>query len=111
MVGALGDDAYGKDAIKALIRNSVGTSCIWRAESESTGTAVILVDEGTGENRIVLNPGANQVWSSGECRLPPSIDVALFQLEIPVQAVSSHFPLRFADKNTIDRLGIMSWKM
>lgn len=91
MAGVVGDDTYGKDAIQTLTRNIVDTSCVWTAESESTGTAVILVDEGTGENRIVLNPGANQVWSSGHNRLPHRVDVALFQLEIPVQAVSSCF--------------------
>ena len=89
MVGAVGDDTYGKDAIKVLTRNSIDTSCIWRAKSETTGTAVILVDEETGENRIVLNPGANRVWSFGQCCLPSSVDVAIFQLEIPLQAVSS----------------------
>lgn len=91
MVGVVGNDTYGKDAIQTLTRNIVDTSRVWTAESESTGTAVILVNEGTGENRIILNPGANQVWSLGHYRLPRVIDVALFQLEIPAQVVSSCF--------------------
>ena len=88
MVGMVGDDTYGEQAIKALTSNLVHTSYVEMADDEPTGTAVVLVDEGTGENRIVLNPGANRIWPVGYRRVPHELDVAVFQLEIPLEAVS-----------------------
>ncbi len=58
MVGAVGQDGGGTEALAALESAGVGTALIQRPADIPTGTAYICV-RGDGENTIVVDPGAN----------------------------------------------------
>jgi ribokinase len=83
LVAAVGDDPFADEALATLREASVELR-LQRA-SAPTGVAVILVDA-TGENEIVVAPGAN--GDLGGFELEPS-DAVLCQLEIPDDAVIS----------------------
>jgi ribokinase len=57
-VGAVGDDVYGRDAIEALRRDGIDTSRVATLAEESTGIALIVVDQ-HGQNQIAVASGAN----------------------------------------------------
>lgn len=57
MVGAVGHDEWSEPALDALRQEGVDVSRVKQVDT-STGTAVILVDDG-GENLIAVAPGAN----------------------------------------------------
>ncbi|HBF35874.1 MAG TPA: ribokinase [Firmicutes bacterium] len=90
MVGKIGDDMYGAQLIHNLQENGVKTSEVMVDSNYSTGIAAIEVD-GTGENHIIIVPGAN-----GKVDIPLidekldamlEADIFLFQLEIPLETV------------------------
>ena len=58
LLGALGDDVLGSMYLKTLKDESIDTQDIKILKNISTGTASIEVS-GTGENRIIIVPGAN----------------------------------------------------
>jgi ribokinase len=87
-VGAVGDDAFGSDALQALEREGVDTSSVRTLPGEATGVALILVGGG-GENLIVVASGANgrldvETVREGLGRLGSLLgDVVLVSHEIP----------------------------
>jgi ribokinase len=88
MIGAVGDDDLGSDALAALDHDGVTASVAVR-EGIRTGVALIVVDE-RGENQIAVAPGANASVSAEQVEggldgLAP--DVVLASLEVPEQAV------------------------
>lgn len=86
MVGAVGDDEFHQGFLKALREDGLNTDKVEILPGKKTGVAVIVVETGTGENRIMFNAGAN-----GEVAVKDLVDadasVALFQLELPLQVV------------------------
>ena len=84
MVGAVGDDGDGLRMLQNLGDARVDASGVWLGDSP-TGTALITVD-GTGENQIVVCPGANgDVTLDGAAF--PADEAVLVQLEIPMAVV------------------------
>lgn len=87
MAGAVGADDFGTSMIAALAASGIETDQVRAVEGEVTGTAVILVETDSGENRILLSPGANhslrpELFARG---LPaPKPDLVILQLEIPL---------------------------
>ena len=57
MCACVGDDLFGQEAIKTFEKEGIDVSAIRVVEGVPTGTAVIVVTE--GENRIILDKGAN----------------------------------------------------
>lgn len=57
LIGALGNDEFGKLLRDHLISSGVNIDAVVQTES-SSGTALVTVDKG-GENRIVVIPGSN----------------------------------------------------
>jgi ribokinase len=57
LVGAVGDDPFGDDAVRELAAEGVDVSAVARAGAP-TGVALIVVDE-AGENQIAVASGAN----------------------------------------------------
>jgi ribokinase len=86
LVGAIGTDEFAEISRSFLEREGVETSWISQVTGP-TGTAVIVVDE-SGENSIVVVPGANSSVSpsSIEDIQLASGDVCLLQAEIPEDA-------------------------
>lgn len=60
MIGAVGDDTYGALLINSLKGFGIDTSEVVVTTGNS-GLAIIIVDQLTSENRIVLSPGANYI--------------------------------------------------
>ncbi|KAH7194559.1 putative ribokinase [Fusarium odoratissimum] len=97
MIGAIGADAYGSVLLDSLESYDVGTESITvnkdgGAESQS-GIAMIIVDEPTGQNRIILSPGANNsLQPSHFSKMPgPTPSLLIMQLEIPLETVIQAF--------------------
>ena len=83
LVGAIGDDDIGKVALDELIPGGVDLSAVARRKG-TTGVAIITVDD-SGENTIVVSPGANAAANAGQ--IPPGglspRDTLLLQMEVP----------------------------
>lgn len=84
MVGAIGDDAFGKACLDNLVRNGVDVDAI-RFVDEPTGCAFITVDA-QGENAITVASGANMAVRAAE--MPESLlaetSVLVLQMEVPL---------------------------
>lgn len=92
MVGAVGDDEFGPRLLSSLSADGIDTSGIKTVDGQTTGVAVVLVEESSGENRILLNPGANHTLQPSDFLMPESLgtpppDLIVLQLEIPVETV------------------------
>jgi ribokinase len=84
MVGCVGRDPFGDEALGALREARVDLSRVRRSERE-TGVALVSVDA-SGENEIVVAPGANLDLLPADVVLP-EVDGVLCQQEIPAAAV------------------------
>jgi sugar/nucleoside kinase (ribokinase family) len=87
MVAAVGADPDGDALLEVLQRSNVDTGTVWTVHAP-TGLAVVMVDP-TGENSIVVVPGANGELSPRDAtptNLLPA-DTLLLQLEIPLRTV------------------------
>jgi ribokinase len=89
LVGCVGDDADGRSYRAGLERRGVGVDAL-RVVDAPTGTALIVVDE-SGENSIVVVPGANATVTQDDVRRLDlhADDVLLVQLEIPLDVVAA----------------------
>lgn len=108
MVGAVGADTYGQLLLDNLGAHGVDASGVAAPAALKTGIAIILVDEPTGQNRIVLSPEANHAGMApadfagaigprvfgggnsgdggkGPAAAPP--DLLIMQLEVPLATV------------------------
>lgn len=90
MLGKLGDDLYGKMYLQVLENNNVLLEGVQVEKGISSGIAVIEVED-SGENHIVIIPGANskmdQSFVDDKWSLIEKRDIFLFQLEIPIDTV------------------------
>ncbi|RME86206.1 MAG: ribokinase [Caldilineae bacterium] len=90
LVARVGRDTFGRELIDGLAANGVAADHVRETPDVATGIAVILVDD-TGENSIVVAPGANMAVSEQDIEaaagLIAAADVLLLQLEIPDAAV------------------------
>jgi ribokinase len=80
-VGAVGDDDFGADALRALQDEGVDVSAVARLEGVPTGVALIVVDA-AGENQIAVASGANAELSAAGLDLRGD-GVVLLGHEIP----------------------------
>ena len=88
-IGAVGDDNYGELLKKNLEENKVKTH-MKIVPNMSSQIATILIDE-SGENRIVIVPGANNFVDKKQIDdnfdIIKECDIILMQLEIPIETV------------------------
>jgi len=88
-IGAVGDDNYGELLKKSLEANNVKTH-LKIVKNVSSQIATILIDE-TGQNRIVIVPGANNFVDKKQIDdnfdIIKECDIILMQLEIPMETV------------------------
>lgn len=86
MVGAVGDDEFHSGFLAALRKDGLKTDNVKILKGKKTGVAVIIVETGTGQNRIMFCPGAN--FDVEETDLVDNdASVVLFQLELPLNVV------------------------
>ncbi|MBW4674262.1 MAG: ribokinase [Desmonostoc geniculatum HA4340-LM1] len=90
MVGRVGADNFGVELLKNLQASGVQTNNVFVDETVSSGVAIITVSH-TGENQIVVIPGANGRVNQEDVQrlsnLLPEATALLLQLEIPISAV------------------------
>ncbi len=91
MVGRVGEDSAGDRQLAALAGSRVNVSRVHRTPGLPTGTATIPVEEGSGENLIVVVPGANDALTPGDVDVEPvhRAEVLLLQLEVPMETVAA----------------------
>ena len=103
MVTNLGDDTLGESALKNFENYGIDTKHVRRISNQSTGTATILVDKGTGDNAILIVAGANGDLSSADVDAASealkACDLILLQLEIQLE--TAYAAIRFARKNGV----------
>ncbi len=93
LIGAVGADTAGADALAALRDDGVDTSGVAVLQDIPTGAALIIVD-GQGQNQIALGPGANGAVTAAHVlasleRVLPDAAVVLVSTEIPYAAVAA----------------------
>ncbi|KAF1969750.1 Ribokinase-like protein [Bimuria novae-zelandiae CBS 107.79] len=86
IVGAVGEDEFYAGLLKSLQGDGVGTEGVKVLKGKKTGVAVIVVETGSGENRIMFCPGANYEVEVGDL-VDGDAGVVLFQLELPLEVV------------------------
>jgi ribokinase len=90
LVGRVGDDAFGNALLSNLREAQVDVSHITRDDRAATGVALIVVED-SGQNSIVLAPGANARLTAEDVNAAEeaiaSADVLLLQLEVPLATV------------------------
>ncbi len=89
LVACVGSDDAGTKLLSDLVDAGVGTSSIARVAGPS-GTALITVGR-SGENTIVVFPGANHSWPTELVSSVPIAhgDVVVCQLEVPLAIVAA----------------------
>lgn len=92
MVGNVGDDIFGNDYLRGLRKEGIDASSVKKLNDQKTGVANIIVDEVSGDNRILITANANNAFSAerdeGWDLIPKDANMAVFQLEIPLAVVS-----------------------
>ena len=88
MVGRIGNDIFGPQAIASLSNAGVDVTGVTVSQGASTGIAVINIDE-SAQNRIIQVLGANDTCGDAEAervlRLLDRASVLLLQLEVSVE--------------------------
>jgi ribokinase len=91
MVGNLGTDALGDQAIERLKKENINCEQVTRDSEQASGVALISVNQ-WGENQIVVVPGANAALSTEHVENAFSNitegSIILLQLEIPLASVA-----------------------
>lgn len=89
MCGCVGNDAFGQGLIDSLSKDGVHTDFIRKIDNVPTGVAVIVITK--GENRIILDSGANAHLTEGDIdKMLESAtqgDIYLTQLENPIPVI------------------------
>jgi ribokinase len=91
MVGRVGQDPAGDRQLAALAEVRVNVGRVLRTPGVPTGSATIPVEDGTGENLIVVVPGANGELTAADVDVESvrRATVVLLQLEIPLDTVQA----------------------
>jgi ribokinase len=96
MVSRVGCDVFGEQTIRNYQQNGIDTTYVLRDSDHPTGTAAILVED-SGQNCILLVPGANAALSADDVRQAASVlsecGILLCQLEVPVETTLEAFRL------------------
>jgi ribokinase len=103
MIACVGADAFGEEAVENLQSLGIDTRGVSVLEGAATGVAPIWV-EASGENRIVIVPGANAQMSVAQVEQAMAAagvpDLVICQLEIPLQCVRRALELGREQKAT-----------
>lgn len=93
MVGRTGYDVFADHLKASLAAAGVDVSGVRGCQTEATGTAMIWVDDASGQNSIVIAPGANAELRASEAEGSRAAfrgaRYALFQLENPLDTIAA----------------------
>jgi ribokinase len=94
-VTKLGRDVFGEDSLKNYRSQGIDTTYVMFDDARFSGVAPIWVDERTGQNTIIIVPGANDGLSPSDVHTAGSAiqaaEVLICQLEIPLETTLEAF--------------------
>lgn len=89
LVGAVGDDSFGKELLKHFANEQINTEGIEMIPGTSTGIATIIISE--NDNRIIVSSGANSFVTAEMIEEHKELiiqsDIILLQFEIPMETI------------------------
>ena len=92
MVGKVGSDVFGEQAILNLQYENVDTNFVYTDTQYPSGVALIAVAD-SGENSIIVAPGANSALTEEDViqaeQAITQCDFVMLQLEIPLDTVAA----------------------
>ena len=92
-VARIGKDAFGEMALRLYRHEGIDVAHIKQTDGTPTGVGFIMVEAASGNNCIVIDPGANELLTADDissCAAAfQSTSVVLTQLEIPVAAAEA----------------------
>ena len=92
-VARIGKDAFGEMALSLYRDEGIDVANVKQTDDTPTGVGFIMVEASTGNNCIVIDPGANELLTADDissCSAAfESTSVVLTQLEIPVAAAEA----------------------
>jgi len=92
MLGALGDDDFGRERRADLDAEGIDTDSVVRSTTAASGVALIVVEEESGQNRISYVPGATMTLTPEQARAAVARvqpRVVLTTLEPPPETLSA----------------------
>lgn len=101
MFGAVGDDTYGEVLLRHMNQDGLETNDVAILPDQVTGTAVVMLDNCTLQNRILVHAGANARGGEGflQNSLSQVPDLIIMQFEIDpgdvlkiLKKAASHVP-------------------
>lgn len=99
LVTKLGRDSFAEVALDKLKEENMDTDYIFFSDEEPTGTALIMVDENTSENQIMVTLGACSTFNQDDIdKIEPVIKDSKFlltQLETNVDAIEKVVKLAY----------------
>lgn len=102
-IAKVGADDLGRAAVENYKKDGIHTKFISQTEQAASGVAMIMVDTGSGENAIVVAPGANALLTPEDIEAAEAViataDVLLVQLETPLVTVQR--ALEIARENAV----------
>lgn len=91
MIGCVGDDGFGAQAITHLEANGVACSAVHKTVETGTGFAAIFVNK-AGDNMISVAPGANAALSVEHVNLAKAVienaDMVITQAEVSAEVIA-----------------------
>ena len=91
-VAKIGQDNFGDMALHLYRDEGIDASLVKGCAEAPTGVGFIVVEESSGQNSIVLDPGANELLTAADVAQAATVlnsaAVVLTQLEIPVEAAA-----------------------
>jgi len=87
LLACVGDDPVAEEALALLRDGGVDLEQLRVDADSATGVALIAVSE-SGENQIVVAPGANRALCTDGLEVPPA-DALICQLEVPVDTLAA----------------------
>jgi len=92
-IARIGKDSFGEMALRLYGEEGIDVTFVGQSAGQATGVGFILVEEGTANNSIALDPGANELLSAADVGQSDACfetaAVVLTQLEIPVAAAEA----------------------
>lgn len=92
MVARVGDDDWGRDAIRQLEALGIDCAHVGITPNATTGLAAIMVDA-QGNNMITVAPGANMLLTPADVMRAESVIASsralVLQLEVPIETVEA----------------------
>jgi ribokinase len=99
MITKVGKDAFGKIALDNFKNEKIDTRYIFEDENHETGAALIMVDETTGENKILVVLGACEHITDNDIETAryslENTELFLTQLETNIDAVEKAIEIAY----------------